>query len=191
MLGKKVIAAMTSVPDWSREPAILLRPSIPKPMHGTAPRVVLGQAWWDKERKAAYASTAYHCLACGVHQSQAEYRKWLEGHELYAIDYRRGLMRYERTAPLCHLCHAYCHPGRLQALLAAGKITHAKFSAVVRHGDRVVKQAGLSRSAPYDGPVAAWGKWRLAIGRRRYKGKFKNAAEWLKYHEELNGVDGE
>lgn len=60
-------------------PSILLHGNIPKPMHGTAPRVVLGQAWWNKERQAAYASTNYCCEACGVSKWEAQYHQWLEG----------------------------------------------------------------------------------------------------------------
>src|SRR5678815_897106 len=75
-------------------PEILLQQQIPQPMHGVAPRTVLGDKWWNAERTAAYKSTAFHCLACGVHKSCAEYHKWLEAHEQYEIDYLLGRMTY-------------------------------------------------------------------------------------------------
>lgn len=175
---------------WVRRPEVLLGARVPQPMHGTAPRTVLGQKWWDAERRAAYQSTDFHCVACGVHKDLAACFRWLEAHETYVIDYAKGLMRYVEAVPLCHYCHNYIHAGRLQAMLDAGKIAHGKYAAVIQHGDRVLKQAGLTKIKPYSGPFAAWGKWRLAIGRRRYKGLFKNEAAWAKYHEDKNaGVE--
>lgn len=149
-------------------------------MHQTAPRTVLGNAWWEKERQAAFASTNYHCEACGVSKYQAQYHQWLEGHEIYKIDYAKGLCKYVRTVPLCHFCHNWIHIGRLTALLQKGDVHQAKYVAIVQHGDRIVKASGLTRALPYEGPVAPWHKWRLVIGRKRYKGKFPTLEAWCK-----------
>lgn len=129
-------------------------------MHGVAPRTVLGDKWWNAERRAAYKRTENHCLACGVHKSQAEYHKWLESHEQYDIDYLLGRMRYVGAVPLCHFCHNYIHRGRLQALLEQGRVHHAKYVAIIQHGDRVLK---LKKPKPYDGEFAEWADWRLVI----------------------------
>jgi hypothetical protein len=153
---------------WETRPEVLLHPNIPKPLHGLAPRVVLGQKWWDATRKEAYKSTNYHCIACGVNKYYATYHQWLEGHELYEINYEKGLMKYVETIPLCHFCHNFIHSGRLQALLDTGEIHHAKYVAIIQHGDRVLKQAGLERSQPYSGKFAEWDKWRLVINRKKY-----------------------
>lgn len=93
-LADRVKLALSSEPKvaWARRPEVLLSLQIPKPMHQLAPRTILGQRWWDETRQAAYASTAQHCLACGVHRVAAAYHPWLEGHELYEIDYRAGRM---------------------------------------------------------------------------------------------------
>jgi len=72
---------------WKLRPEVLLCPNVPKPMHGLAPRVVLGSAWWDETRQRAYRSTNYHCIACGVSRERAKYHQWMEGHELYSINY--------------------------------------------------------------------------------------------------------
>lgn len=173
-------------PAITLEPWLLTLPNVPKPMHGTCPRIVLGKAWWDRERQAAYASTGYRCLACGVDKTVAMFFKWLEGHEQYEIDYGRGLMKYVRTVPLCHACHCYIHCGRLKAMLDAGKISRSRYVTILQHGDRVLRAAGIVKPAPYDGPFAPWAKWRLVIGRKRYKGLFANMDEWAKYHEAKN-----
>lgn len=182
---------------WKAEPSLLLCPNVPKPMHGLAPRVVLGQPWWNKERRAAYESTNFHCAACGVHQYDAKSRQWLEGHEWYDIDYRRGLMTYVRTVPLCNYCHNYIHDGRMKALLDAGKLHHSKYAAILQHGDRILREAGLSKAHRIDrdeamkkmilnGEVADWSKWHLVIGRTRYKGLFDSLQEWIDYHAQKN-----
>ncbi len=94
---------------WVRRPEVLLCPNTPKPLHGVVPREIYGQSWWNKTREAAYRSTNYHCLACGVHKYQAKHRQWLEGHELYEINYVEGTSTYIETVPLCHFCHNSIH----------------------------------------------------------------------------------
>lgn len=170
---------------WRLRPEILLGPQIPKPMRGVNPRTVLGVAWWNQTRSEAYRSTSYHCAACGAWKHKAKGRSWLEGHELYEIDYARGTMRYLETVPLCHYCHAYVHRGRLEALLEQGKITHAKYAAVVQHGDQVLREARLGPKVldRYIGPFAEWSKWRMLVGRRRIRPKYKDLEAWLKGHD--------
>lgn len=167
-------------PKWKADAGLLHQPQIPKPMHGVSPRTVLGQAWWNKERRAAYASTDFHCLACGVFKFNAKVKQHLEGHECYLIDYELGRMEYERTVPLCHLCHSYIHRGRLQMLVDSRKITHAKYQTVVHHGESVLTRAGLSTVKPvYNGPIAEWSDWRLVIGGDEYPPKFKTEQDWI------------
>jgi len=155
-------------------------------MHGMAPRVVLGARWWDETRKAAYKSTGYHCVACGVHKRDAEGRQWLEGHEAYRVDYTKLRMKYLECVPLCHYCHNYLHRGRLDALLESGEVHQAKYVAIIQHGDRVLREAGLEPKRPHESLVInqdEWGRWRLVVGRRRFKPLFSSYEEWLEHHE--------
>ena len=156
------------------EPLLLAGPNIPLPLHGVAPRVVLGQKWWDRERRAAYRATGFHCLACGVHKSEAKFHRWLEGHEVYRIVYLSGVMTYERTVPLCHACHSYVHDGRLEYLKKSRMITFTKYAAVIQHGEAVLAAAGHSRLPRVErdremtellmsGRVAPSKSWRLVI----------------------------
>ncbi len=168
-------------PKWRRRPRILLCHNIPAPLHGVAPREILGKSWWDKTRREAYKSTDFHCQACGVSKYYARVHKWLEGHELYRINYSRGTMTYIETVPLCHLCHNYIHDGRMLALLEKRQVSQQKYAAVIQHGDRVLRKAGLSR--PPHGQreprrMAKWGKWRLVLNGVEHPPKYKTIEQW-------------
>ena len=173
---------------WSLRPEVLAGPNIPSPMHGVAPRVVLGKVWWDNERKESYKKTSYHCIACGVNKYKAKARKWLEGHELYDVDYRKGTMTYVETIPLCHYCHNYIHDGRLTWLLRSGKVSHGKYAGILQHGDKVLAEAGLRRPTRRQreeaiaeliikGEVAEWDDWRLIVHGKKYP-PIKTYEEW-------------
>ncbi len=167
---------------WSRRPEVLLCPTVPKPLHQVNPRSILGGPWWNKTRKEAYASTNQHCLACGVHRSKARWVKWLEGHEYYEVDYLAGRLTYVETLPLCHLCHNFIHSGRLESLFQQGEISAEKYIAVLQHGDRVLRLAGLTKPQPYTGPSVPWLQWRLVLFDKLYPPKFQDEKEWLQAH---------
>ena len=169
-------------PAWKTRPEILLCRNIPNPLHGVAPREILGRVWWDKTRQKAYRSTNFCCIACGVWKHKARYRDWLEAHEVYEIDYLLGRMAYIETVPLCHLCHTYIHWGRLDALLEKGEVTHKKFRDVHNHGDRVLKEAGLQRLEPYNGPTVEWSEWRLVLNGKEYPPIHKTQKDWEKFY---------
>lgn len=182
---------------WTLRPEILLSDNIPQPLHGLAPRVILGPSWWNKTRREAYASTDQHCIACGVHKYKARSRQWLEGHELYRIDYKKGSSTYIETVPLCHYCHSYIHDGRLTWLLQTGKIHQGKFIAIIQHGDRVLSACGLKRmSRPQrevefatlfrQGKIAPWSKWHLVLNGKKYKTKFKDLDHYNRVHNKAD-----
>ena len=83
------------------DPRILLHPNIPKPLHGINPRTVMGQAWWDVERKKAYAAAGFKCEACGVVKKDAMFHQWLEAHEYFDYDYDCGVLRLKKLVALC------------------------------------------------------------------------------------------
>jgi len=166
---------------WIPRPELLLLPNIPKPLHGIAPRVVMGSKWWNAVRQAAYESTDHHCLACMVHKTRARGRSWMEAHEVYRTDYRLGRLYFIEAVPLCNFCHSFIHSGRLQALLEKNQITQQRYVAILQHGERVLAKAGLVKPKQYDGPIAEWGKWRLVVERRMFKPKYKSLEEWMKH----------
>jgi hypothetical protein len=82
-------------------------------------------------------------------------------------------------------------------LLDQGQINHAKYAAVLQHGEQVLKAAGLKRLAYNErdnsiwlNGVADWSDWRLIINivvdgkriRRSVRPKFKNQEDWEKHH---------
>lgn len=182
---KNRISTLKDRPQVITRPELLLLPQIPKPLHGVAPRVVLGRKWWDKTRQESYRKAWFHCLGCGVHKHEAKLHKWLEAHEVYDTNYTIGRMYYLETVPLCHLCHNYIHQGRLQALLDKRQITQSRFSMVIQHGERVLSRSGLVRPKPYEGPMAEWSTWRLVVGRKMYKPLFKSMEDWMKHYDSL------
>lgn len=181
-------------------PDILLHPNIPLPLHGRNPRTINGVNWWNRERRKVYKSTEFHCLSCGVHKEQARSRQWLEAHELYEIDYQRGLSTFVEIVPLCHYCHNFIHSGRLQALLDRGEIHHSKFVAIIRHGDEVLRRAGLTKKSHFErdreiqemmakGLVAEWSEWRLIVDGVEYEPLYSSQKEWEEAH--LGSVEEE
>jgi hypothetical protein len=171
-------------------PEVLLLPQIPKPLHGMAPRIILGDAWWNNIRKEAYRKLWFHCMACGTYKSEVKgSNKWLEAHEVYRTDYIIGRMYYLESVPLCPFCHAFIHSGRLQALLDKRQITQQRFSAIIQHGEQVLAKAGLVKSPPYNGPIAKWEDWRLVIGNRMYRSRFRSIEEWTKHYVSTTEAD--
>ena len=161
-------------------PEILMHPQIPKPMHGTAPRTVLGQSWWDIQRRSAYTINNFCCWACGVHRSKAKYNQWLEGHESYTIDYKKGLMTLVEIIALCHCCHNYIHKGRLEHLLEKDEISIKKYTTIIDHGNAIKRNVPIKLPTVIQQDFSAW---RLVINGIHYKGQFKTYREWEQHYE--------
>jgi hypothetical protein len=55
-------------------------------------------------------------------------------------------------------------------MLQEGKITHTKYTAIIQHGDEVLRLAGLEPFV-WNANVgrAPWKQWRLIIGGKEYK----------------------
>ncbi len=163
---------------WRPCPKLLLGPTIPQPMHGVNPRTILGRKWWDEQRRKACRKTDFHCQACGAWEIDAKGKQRLESHEVYRIDYARGRMYFVGIVPLCSYCHEFIHIGRLQALMENGEISQSHYVAVITHGDKVLKSAGLTRLPVYNGKIAPWPAWRLVLNRHRYLPLYKSQEEW-------------
>ena len=138
------------------DPAILLHPQIPKPLHLLNPRTILGRVWWDEQRKIAYAKHNYCCHACGTHKLLAIYRQWLEGHEIYNIDYATGKVEFIRLVALCPACHNFIHSGRMQMLVAEGKMSEKDYKAIIDRGKSLLRAAGIKDTRERELTVDEW-----------------------------------
>ena len=169
-------------PPFVPRPEILLHPNIPRPLHGVAPREILGREWWDRVRAEAKQKTAGKCTACSASPydlSQRKYGpKWLEGHELYSIDYVAGRMTYLETVVLCHYCHCFIHDGRTRIMYETGRMMLEMYVTVVTHGQQVLTAAKLRSPKAYTGPCAEWAKWRMVLDGVEYPPKYATEAEW-------------
>lgn len=195
------------------DPRLLTHPNIPKPLHGVAPRTIFGQAWWDVERRKAYAAKGFHCWACGIHKLDTD-EKWLEAHESYAIDYANGRVTLKEIVALCHKCHNFIHSGRLFVMVAKKKVSKAKALAILRHGFELLKRAGLKPfcgtalayllltghsqeeaveileerglGLPDDVSMPAWEDWRMVIDGQEYPPLYGSYEEWSARFSEVN-----
>lgn len=165
-------------------PKYLTHPNVPKPLHGTNPRSVLGQEWWDIQRQEAYAKNDYCCWACGVHKSEAKYHQWLEAHESYDYNYRLGRAKLNEIIALCHSCHNFIHSGRLQMMVNKGEYSISKQRDILEHGCAVLSEASLEQPR-FDGDikVARWEKWHIVIDGEKYYSKFANFEEWRDFYQ--------
>lgn len=168
------------------DPSILLHPNIPKPLHTVNPRSILGRKWWDMQRNKSYEEQDFHCHACGIHKEEAQYKKWLEGHEHYEIDYTTGRVEFIKVVALCHACHNYIHNGRLQSLLDDGTIQRARFNQIIKHGELVLKLAGYTNYRPSYPPISVeWNDWHMVIEGKKYYSPFTDYDDWKEYHRNL------
>jgi hypothetical protein len=184
------------------KPEILSQPNIPKPLHGIAPRTIMGQEWWDRERQKVYASTDYCCIACGVSKSEAKGYRWLEAHEYWDIDYLKGVCKVVSIEPLCHYCHNFIHSGRLNMIIGSEK-SEEEVIAILEHGFKVLannklkcfyftlelakqlgaKTYGVKAYKSKQNPKIKWNDWKLIFKGKEYKSKFKDIDEWAEYYQ--------
>lgn len=186
------------------KPEILCHPNIPKPLHGVAPREIKGTEWWDTTRKEAYRSTNYHCVACGVHKSEAKKHKWLEAHEFWKIDYNTGVCEITSIEPLCHYCHNFIHSGRLSMIIGKEK-SIKEVKEILEHGFIILSKNNL-KAFPYtldlarklkantynveeyeiiNNPNLKWSDFKLIFEGKEYKSKFNSQQDWQNHYINL------
>ena len=182
------------------KPEILGHPHIPKPLHGIAPREIMGKEWWDIERQKAYASTDYHCVACGVEKPEAKKHKWLEAHEFWKIDYETGICEITSIEPLCHYCHNFIHSGRLSMIIGKEK-SRQEVKEILEHGLKVLADAHLEcfpftldfakklgcktfgvKAYKLSGKNIDWKDWKLIWNGEEYKSKFNSQMDWANHY---------
>jgi hypothetical protein len=192
---------------FTPEPKILTQPNIPKPLHGVNPRTILGEAWWQKQREQAKQRSQNHCAACGggPNSKALKGKPWLECHEVYDFNYKKGRVTFKEVVALCHYCHNFIHSGRL-AMIGGKEKSWDEIQKILEHGLAVLAEANKNRkagskplrafpktielahltNAKQHGVRAAilpesdvpWAQWRLVIGKNEHPPVFKNFAQW-------------
>lgn len=162
----------------------------------------MGNSWWNIKRQEVYASSDYHCIACGVHKSEAKLHQWLEAHEYYRYNYAKGIARIESIEPLCHFCHNFIHSGRLASIVGKEKsATEVRY--ILEHGFQILAQnklqcfpftLELAQSleaetfgvTAYTPPkkIAPWSKWKLIFEGKEYTPHFQTYEEWANHYGE-------
>lgn len=182
-------------------PEILTHPNIPKPLHGIAPRTIMGQKWWDKTRKEVYAKTDYHCVACGIDKEHAKCHQWLEAHEFWEIDYKTGTAKIASIQPLCHYCHNFIHSGRLAQIIGSEK-SEDQVKRILEHGFTILAKNNLQcfpgtlelaekvgadtfgvTAYPLPNDDVEWKDWRLVWNGMEYGSKFRDMEAWRDFYK--------
>ena len=159
-------------------PELLAQLPIPMCMHGVCPRNIMGSAWWEEQKRIAYAATDGRCAVCSrVHIDG------LEAHECYNIDYREHTMKLREIVGLCYRCHNYIHAGFMRGLVNSGDMTEREMNVILKRGYKILKKAGLHKPLiPQQFSRWNWSRWRLIFNGQEYKSKFKNYEAWRKYY---------
>ena len=184
------------------KPIVLSHPHIPQPLHGLNPRSIMGQQQWDIIRQKVYASTNYHCIACGIHKTKARNHHWLEAHEFYNINHQTGVCIIEDIIPLCHFCHNFIHSGRLTMIMGKDKSVN-EIKAILEHGFKILADNNL-QCFPYtllfgqglevntygvtaytikENTELQWTDYKLIYNDKTYDSPFKSREEWLAYYK--------
>lgn len=174
-------------------PEILMQPQLVKPLHNLAPRIIMGQAWWNRTRQVSYAKNNYHCYACGIHKANAKFKQWLEAHESYTIDVEKKQYKLEEIIALCHACHNYIHAGRLQAIFEKGEISEYKYRTIHEHGDTLLLINDLDKKKAWwtDEKIypklfpeldGTWNEWHLLFNGKKYFSRFENYESWAAFY---------
>ena len=171
-------------------PYLLMHPNIPKPLHGMPPRTLKDRKWWEKTKATAKAKFNA-CWSCGVSPNQAKFRKWLEAHECFSIDFNTGATEYTGTAALCHYCHQFIHDGRLFILLQKGEISEQYYLSILAHGNSLLKD-WLGLKTPFvkrpfqpNEPFCFHPNWLTVPKSKPLEWKFNPSlpeAKWEDYH---------
>jgi len=182
------------------KPEILAHPNIPKPMHGLSPRTIEGEDWWNKVRQDVYDKYDHHCIACGVFKLDAKGHKWLEAHEYWSINYRKGICKIKSIEPLCHYCHNFIHSGRLRMIMGKEKSVR-EVKAILEHGFKILSENNLDcfpsalhlsnmvgantygvKAYSLPNVEIPWEKWYLLWNRKKYYSKFASYEAWRRFY---------
>ena len=148
---------------------ILTMPNVPHPLHGLAPRTIMGKTTWDHVRKKCYFDAGYKCEACGKILGPGE----CQAHELYTYNYVAGTAKFERCVCLCKTCHVGgIHSGRALTMYKKGNpiMPKSKLLEGAENLFRVLHEYNMAH--PNEEPLRAYAT-------------FVDYAKWPDLHDEM------
>ena len=161
--------------------------SIVKPLYGISPRTVFGNKAWQITRQHCYKKSGDRCQACGIHKSQAPFKKQVEAHEYYEIFWDDGCVTLREIVSLCPECHGVIHHRRRASMVKDGSMSKWYSDYVDNHGKRILTAAGLPlRIDPPENKIP-WGEWYFLdeFGNRHYS-QFCDERHCDLHYEQLN-----
>lgn len=134
--------------------ALLAMPNIPKPLHGQAPRVIVGEAKWQIMRTKCYMGAHYTCEICGKYLGKGK----TDAHEVYDVDYANRKSTFVRAVCVCKTCHSSIHCGRAITSYKKGKkgFTRDILLKQAKHTFQLVADYNYSHPAA---PIRLHGSW--------------------------------
>lgn len=119
---------------------ILTMPNVPSPLHGCAPRTLLGKTTWDHMRKYCYYNANYKSQVSGEDLDGSSNDKRCNAHELYSYDYVHGKAYFERAVCISPIEHNFIHSGRMLTMYKKGNPLMSKeyLLRVVENGFREI-----------------------------------------------------
>lgn len=119
---------------------IITMPNVPAPLHGCAPRTLLGNSTWDHMRKYCYYNANYKSQISGEDLDGTTNDKRCNAHELYSYDYAHGKAYFERAVCISPLEHNFIHSGRMLTMYKRGNPLMSKnyLLKVVENGFKTI-----------------------------------------------------
>jgi hypothetical protein len=113
------------------------------PIDVPLPKIVKKATWWKKQREASQEKNNDCCWSCGIDKKYARWKKWLEGHESYDLDYENKVATLTEVVSMCHLCHRFSHGEQTAKLVNWGMISPRSLVTIWEHGFKILKRANL------------------------------------------------
>lgn len=137
-LDIKTVLAWTA-PKVDGAPIIAM-PNVPAPLHGCAPRTILGSSTWTHMRKKCYFDADYKSQITGKPLDGQDSDAKCQAHELYSYDYTAGTAYFERAVCISPMEHNFIHSGRMLTMYKKGNPLMPKnyLLKVVENGFKII-----------------------------------------------------
>lgn len=136
---KKVLAWTAPKEDGA---PIIAMPNIPTPIHGLAPRTVLGSGVWNHMRKRCYYMADYKSQISGIELDKSDSQRVPNAHELYSYNYITGEALFVRAVCISPLEHNFIHSGRMLTMYKKGNPLMPKQYVLkcLENGFKIIKE---------------------------------------------------